>query len=33
MKCLKHRTQRLAIGLLLGMCAAHFAHAATDCNY
>jgi len=34
MKCLKHHAQRLATGLLLGMCAlnVHFAHAATDCN-
>jgi len=34
MKCLKYHAQRLATGLLLGICAlnVHFAHAATDCN-
>lgn len=32
MKCLKHHAQRLATGLLLGTCAVHFAHAATDCS-
>ncbi len=32
MKCLKHHAQHLATGLLLGMCAVHSAHAATECN-
>jgi len=32
MKYLKHHAQRLATGLLLGMCVVHFTHAATDCN-